>query len=545
MLSSSWCPEECSVLGQKKCFFFRSIGGKAGRASPLCQYNHLTVSVHRIKVLQQHFGLSELTVSLMRAALVVDDMVNNWGVNLIMDDPKFKKYNATRNDLDAEIKRSVPGYQLESLVHSGSCANSRAINFAADGDVSRCLIAMGSYVAGDQSKLQTLSSSRFDTHQNISEVVRPSEAQLNCQQQTVAFPYFIPHSQLSKEQLQNHEIRCLNSIEWKLWMAKLTGKRFRALLMEPILSANGGELADEFLANLACLLKRFDVMVILDEVMTGGRVGPTMTMSTGLPSEFLERIGFITMGKIFNCGIVLEKKPSRPTCVERRRGESTALDAGEAFLKWKAIQKYIHEDNINRRRSQVLKLFGMTKSDEHHWGRGCLIFTSKARPGVKKNLKCRLLPKLEMNHRLTKLTTRDSGYSRKAVNDMLFKAAEAWMIEGRSFDLQGHSPFLAAVIDWMIERQGHFIAPADLVEFVGGQNNAQEMTDAWHIQKCHKSHFSARKYKKKPLTYISDVLAEISSAEPNFMVKGRKYSRRRCGYIIDYNHLNDDRSLFW
>ena len=149
--------------------------------------------MHRIKVIQQHSGLSESTLSLMRSALVSDDMVNNWGVNLIMDDPKFHKYNATRNDLDAEIKRSVPGYQLESLVHSGSSANTRAITFAAAGDVSKCLIAMGSYVAGDRSNLQALSSSRFDTHQNISEVVGPREAPLNCQQQTVAFPYFIPH----------------------------------------------------------------------------------------------------------------------------------------------------------------------------------------------------------------------------------------------------------------------------------------------------------------------------------------------------------------
>ena len=501
-------------------------------------------SVHRIKAIQQHSGLSESTLSLMRS-FVTDDMVNNWGVDLIMDDPKFQKFNATRNGLDVEIKRSVPGYQLESLVQSGSGANSKAINFAAAGDVSRCLIAMGSYVAGDKSPLQSLSSSRFDTHQNISEVVGPSEAPLKCRQQTVAFPYFIPHTQLSHETLREHEIKCLNSIEWKLWIAKLTGKRFRALLMEPILSANGGELTDEFLVNLACLLKRFDVMVILDEVMTGGRVGPTMTMSTGMPSEFLERIGYITMGKIFNCGIVLEKKPSRPTCVARRRGESTTLDPGEAFLKWRVIQNYINENNITKRRSQVLKLFGMTKSDEHHWGRGCLIFTSKARPGVKKNLKCRLLPKLEMNHKLETLTTKQSGYSRKAVNDMLFQAAEAWMSEGRSSDLEGHSPFLGAVIDWMIQRQEDFIAPADLVTFIGGEDNAQEMADAWHIQKRHKSHSSARKYKKKPKTYITEVLTDISTTEPMFMLKCRKRNSRRCGYAIDYNHLNDDGSLFW
>ena len=476
-----------------------------------------------------------------------DDMVNNWGVNLVNEHgSSFCRSKKSTNELDRLIKAEVPGYQLRTLTPNGTTANSKAMEDICF-DKRLCLIAMGSYVGGDGSRLQELSSSTFDKNHYINQVILPSETTeaRSCFFQTVPFPYHINHSGMCPKYLLEIEAKCLKAIELKLWVALLSSRPYRGLLMEPMLSGNGGELTDRFLIDLAVVLKKFDVGVILDEVMTGGRVGPkSMLMVTGLPAPFKACVEQITMGKILNCGIVLEKKPRKPTDATAKRGESTLIEPGEAFMKFQAIRERISNGIISDRRSDVLKLFKFPEEkeniNEHHWGRGCFIFTSKARPCVNKNLKCRLLPMLETT-KLTKLTTKDSLLSRKSVCRMLFDAANHWCRGVQESELMRNenNPFLVHLAFYLITVKPTVIFPNAVISFIG-EDRAQKIAyEIWTRKREKKvAAGAASGYKTKAISYVHRMLSDVAYRTPGLMSLTRKGENRTQGYIFNYEKMH-------
>lgn len=475
-----------------------------------------------------------------------DDMVNNWGVNLLNEQLSFTRTKKTANDLDRLIKQAIPGYQLRTLTPNGTTANSKAMEDICF-EKRLCLIAMGSYVGGDGSRLQELSSSTFDKNHYINEVVHPSATTYTrpCFFQTVPFPYHINHRGLNPEYLFQLEAKCLRAIELKLTVALLNSRPYRGLLMEPMLSGNGGELTDRFLTGLAVVLKRFDVKVILDEVMTGGRVGPkTMLMLTGLPSTFRSCVEYVTMGKILNCGIVLEKKPRKPTDQTPKRGESTLIEPGEAYMKFKAIANKIKSGAIASRRSEVLKVFGLSDEKENinedHWGRGCFIFTTKARPEVKQNLKCRLLPKLEST-KLSKLTTKESSLSRTKVCGMLFGAINEWCEGVRDSELQRNenNPFLVHFAFYLIAVKAPVIFPNAVISFIGEEKTRSMADEIWTRKRAKKvAAGAAGGYKKKAISYVHEMLADVAYRNPGLMSLTRKGKNRMQGYIFHYEKMH-------
>ena len=474
-----------------------------------------------------------------------DDMVNNWGVSLVDEQLSFSRTQKTSNDFDSLITEAIPGYQLRTLTPNGTTANSKAIEDICF-EKKLCLIAMGSYVGGDGSRLQELSSSTFDKHHYINKVVHPSDTTSRASlYQTIPFPYHINYSGMNHKALKELEWECLKAIELKLWLGLLTGRPYRGLLMETMLSGNGGELTDRFLIALAARLLTFNVKVILDEVMTGGRVGPnSMLMLTGLPVQFRERVQYVTMGKILNCGIVLEKKPRKPTDATPKRGESTLIEPGEAYLKFDKINERIHRGMIPDRRLEVLTLFGFSEAkenlDDRHWGRGCFIFTSKARPSVKKNLKCRLLPKLEST-KLSKLSTKDSMYSRPRVCRMLCDAAKSWCEGVRHSELQRNenNPYLVHLAEFLIAERPPVLFPKALLIYIG-KDKAQGIADELWTRKRDKKVASgaAGGYKKKAKTYVDEMLADVAYRNLNLMTLTRKGKNRQQGYEFHYDKVN-------
>lgn len=471
---------------------------------------------------------------------IVDDMTNDWGCTLIQEKKSFWRSTKTTIDLDTEVRKSIPGFKLSSLVHSGSCANMKAIDAATNGMQSHCLVAMGSYVVGDGGPLQALSSTSFDCTKSLCTVVSPSkmyhEGRATFLKQIVALPYFVSHDRIDKEELRMLEGQCLLALKKKLWAARLRKEPYRALLMEPILSGNGGELSSDFLIGLSSLLDSFSVCVVLDEIMTGGRVGPKMTMYEELPKPFKESVSYITMGKIFGYGVVLVRKPQRPQSINGAaiRGESTKLDAGEACLKWRAIQEKINEGAIPERRRQVLKIMGWKEDSDQHWGKGCLIFSSKSRPSVLKNLKCRLLPMLEVNLKIQTLTLKDNDYSRIAVCDLLSSSAKEWMKESIKCEYEESStPFLGSVAEYIAREEPEIIFTSDVLNDIGEQP-AQKMAEMY-TKKKNKN--QAKPYPKKAKSYINELLLGIYNSEPCFMQKTRKSRKRKQGYLINYEEL--------
>ena len=82
-------------------------------------------------------------------------------------------------------------------------------------------------------------------------------------------------------------------------MAKVNGTPFKALLMETILGGCGAELSHAFLGQLAQVLKKHNICVIVDGILTGGRIGPRFATTFMLPKAFQCQVQFITLGKCF------------------------------------------------------------------------------------------------------------------------------------------------------------------------------------------------------------------------------------------------------
>ena len=130
----------------------------------------------------------------------------------------------------------------------------------------------------------------------------------NIRWQIVALPYHLPCAKCSDDELRQYEKDCLEALNQKLLLATLWGTPFRAILLELILCGTGGELSNNFLRSFGALCEHYNVPIIVDEVMTGGRVGPNMTLASSTPIEFNNQVKFITMGKYNGCGMLLRSE---------------------------------------------------------------------------------------------------------------------------------------------------------------------------------------------------------------------------------------------
>lgn len=408
-----------------------------------------------------------------------DDMANNWGTQLVetMSGPCVPRHR-----IDSEIRIAVPGFRLLNLFGSGTCANERAMSIATDAHIDRCLIAMGSYVGGAP-PLENLTSTNHVANWQLSLVKDPDECTNDAKRQTVALPYHVPNSKLTEEDLVEHENKCLDALVEKLILAKLCGKGYRALLLEYILSGSGGILSDAFLKMLGPVLQRFGVIVIADEIMTGGRVGPMMAMTSSLPKEFVDSIGYITFGKCLGCGMVLERVSVYDH--NKGRGTSTELCNGEAILKFKAITERLQKGFIETKKNKVLLKLRLTDDSEDIWGRGLLMFTSKCRSSILRCLKNCLLPRLEDNKKTKlQLGCKATKWTRSVVNKCLFNSARQWMLKTREYEReQLESPYLLSLARYIATKPSQTtICPEQLCEYIGDKDT-KEMVDEYRRKK--------------------------------------------------------------
>jgi hypothetical protein len=478
-----------------------------------------------------------------------DDMVNDWGCVLVNSISHGQRSpTAHTHQMDAMIRSAVKGYRWSNVFDSGSTANAHAIDRATDGDRDRCLVAMGSYVCGTGYDLQQLSSVSFSSKKEIGLIITPGTEDAEdgtllspkCIQQTVPMPYHIPDSGVSTEKLNSLEDRCLVSMEKKLLMAHLTGKPYKAFLLEYILSGNGGELSNRFLQKLGNVFRRYNIVVIADEIMTGGRIGPvSLTMTTEIPEEFRSLVKFITLGKMMGKGLLLEAASSRPTeldSTEAPRGTSTRIDLGPVYTRLRTVIERINNGRIPERRGEVLQRMNVDANEHQllHWGRGCLIFTHFSRPQVNKNMKCRLLPKLESS-KLRKLTTHRTKWSRKTVGQHLHSASEEWLEASAKLLNQENPPFLVFLLDHIIEQRPSFLRANDLLEHLGMARAEELASQSHHHKRCKKLY--SYSYEKKPIALINDALRMAALMAPQFVKYSRKGNARRVVYVFDYCSL--------
>jgi len=462
---------------------------------------------------------------------LLDNMVNNWGTGLVEENPK--SYSKPCTELGSEIRKAVPGFKLFAMLESGTGANDRAISLATGANYELCLFGMGSYCGG-AGILQTLSSTKNTANWQLSLVQCPTDCSPAAQEQTVALPYHIPHGDLTIASTQEMEQNCLDALNVKLMCALLRGRPYKAILLEFILSGTGGELSTRFLLELAKLLKQYHVAIIADEIMTGGRCGPTMAITTGLPSEFIEQVSFLTLGKVMGCGLVLVKVQDN---YDKDRGTSTEVEGGEAFYKFSLIAKRIFEGFIHTKQKKVLKAIKL--GPEMVWGRGLLIFSHKSRQAQTHGLKNRMLPTLE-NGKKTRiqLGLADTEWTKVSVNALLFEASRNWMEHAQVLQSTMHlSPYAFELAKYISHhpRNEQKIFPK---EYMAQIESEQELV-ALHkerkrrrlgpkIGRCSASH--------KKLVF--DSLSEAAAKSNGFLTRTLKTKKRVVCYITNYENIS-------
>ena len=376
----------------------------------------------------------------MRNEAEGDALMNNWGTEHVK---VGRSRSSTFEAFDEDVRRSVPGYELDICVTSGTFANNHAVMKQCGGELTSVLFGVGGYLGGLEF-FQGFSTAACSNGNTFSELRLVDNATPQLIKQTVALPYLVPNcAEIQADELEKYESCCLRLLQKKLLQHMLDPglKRVRVVLMECILSGNGGELREEFLVKLACLLKALDVVVIADEIMTGGRAGPGMTITGSLPTVWKERVVCITMGKWMGCGLLLRKATkNKDGLVKGRRGLSTEQELGPPHEAWKSVQKKIDNGGLKKRQQEVMDCFHLNnkthgnplitncRQSEYVWGRGLLLFSkhSICKPSYPKGLKNRMLPRLQPKLKFRKGKTAVTSWTRSKMTKSLMSAVPGW-----------------------------------------------------------------------------------------------------------------------
>lgn len=365
---------------------------------------------------------------------MADDLSNRWGRQLVFNQPASahrRQKEGTRSsfkDFAMVVQKDTNDeFVLGRVVCCGSDANMFASMEGSYGDTDALFNACGSYVAGDDGPCDHWTSSGYDAFQLNTNIAHPDEVRKSTRVKTVALPYHIEVSCCDEDVLLSMENRCIEELHIRCLLMKIEGRPLRCILLELMLGGNGGELSDRFLRKLGALANKHGFTIVVDECITGGRVGPTMLLTQSKPPIFQKAVSHITMGKWPGLGIILRsklfernlRKPMFP------RGMTTQLQTDEARYAWERVREAL--PSIPSRREQVLRYIKV--SEDHCWGKGLVIFSERHRKDTcGGGLKNRYLPMIEQIKPATiGFTTPQPGYTKQEVAQRLQRQASAWL----------------------------------------------------------------------------------------------------------------------
>lgn len=489
--------------------------------------SYLPVKATTLHVLYKYYIMSSRLR--LKANINEDDMANNWGAAYVED---VRIASGSKIKLDTAIRTAIPTYRLMDMLESGTSANDRAISVATEGCYQKCLFGMGSY-AGGVGILNEYSTTDMLTNKQLSLVKDPTDCNEATRNQTVPLPYHIPHDGFPDSRLERNEDKCLKHLNFKLVLVCLEGCPYKAFLLEYILSGSGGELTTRFLLKLAQLLKQFNVSIIADEVMTGGRIGSSITITSTLPEIFTNSVEFITLGKAFGCGIVLEKAETYRN--RAGRGTTTTIEPDEPCTKFAAMQDRIERGFIDAKRKSVIAALKLSDLDNELWGRGLLMFSSKKRNEVVGNLRCRLLPSLE-NGKKTKLRCgfASTTWNRKSLNDHLVDSMDCWL--QMSSSNKQSSPYTLQLAEYLVHHPSQETFEAgDLIAFVEQSGVKELEMIAMHRERKRKILGSRDgRCSKSHVSLIRTTLKDAERDSNGFLSSGVRSKKRRVYYEIRY-----------
>jgi hypothetical protein len=312
-----------------------------------------------------------------------DDLHNHWGTILFILTKSDKSRYSPQSTigLDDEFKRIVATtfqnkFHLQKVCECGSSANIFAVVDSTRGDTGRCLYAAGSYLSSAGSVLSNYATSQFQINSPLSLIRDPTDSDtLSVRKAIIALPYHIIGSIIGTE-LETYEDLCFSTMHEKLLLYRVQGRPIMTLFLELMLAGNGATLSDRALRKISLLSQQHDFKIVVDEIMTGGRTG-TLLLLTTKASEFISRVSHVTLGKWCQCGIILVSSEQhiielrQQDSVTAPRSSSTSIDLHQIIPYWNKINTILLMAEI--RRATVLKRFKCKENDT--WGLGSMIFS--------------------------------------------------------------------------------------------------------------------------------------------------------------------------
>jgi len=374
-----------------------------------------------------------------------DDLANNWGTNLCLSGLESRKKGSRKLPFARHQEVSTTSQSLPIMVHSstdgkfiferlsvcGSDANHWAVSDATNLNTSLCLFACGSYVAGDGSAFQCLSTSDFGVGDCLAFITHPDKVENSvARAQTIALPYHVPGTMESRE-LTAYEDLCLQALHIRLCWAKMRAKPYKALFLELMLAGNGAILSNHALIAIAKLAVHHQLSVIVDEIMTAGRTG-RMFYLLSKPQPFISVVTHITLGKWTQNGIVVIgkswAKKRKDVYALPKRGASTHLCEDEARDTFGCVKQHLH--HTTQRREKILQ--SLKLSEKHVWGAGCLIYGPVSR-SVTRGLKCRYLGQIHFHLPIDKVPSTVVHHPphlyKFEVNKVIVKTVTMWALD--------------------------------------------------------------------------------------------------------------------
>ena len=369
-----------------------------------------------------------------------DDLANRWGhqFTLVSFGERIgnkRKATDVEESFDTDIGRNYiksnlcDEFVFQKITPNGSDANLFAVTALTSGNTERCLIACGSYVSGDRGALQSWSTSSFEIENGPCNITAPDDKDLSqfTKCHTVALSYAIPGCYKDDNQAIHNEDLCLKHLHTRCLFQKILHRPINAFMMELILAGNGASLSNRFLIKLAKLAELHDINIIVDEIMTGGRV-PTLLATLSKPKEFRKMVSYITIGKWTKCGVVFtsvaqDNKMRQLYASLGNRGTTTEICGVEAFKEIKFVIENLH--NIPERCKVVLKKLKIQEKDS--WGEGLLIFGPRRRSGFAYGTKNRFLPMI-INAPIDSIrTTYENGWTKDKVHNNIVQQWNEWL----------------------------------------------------------------------------------------------------------------------
>lgn len=372
-----------------------------------------------------------------------DDAANHWGCTLVQpqgpsrsrsDNVSISLVDPNKTPLEHLVWKQCNPFQLSHISPSGSDANAFCISALSNDNIGSVIFATGLYVSGnDIHPLRKYSTTNFAIQDGLafpmSPPGNPNPEEKEIYQQIVPMPYYIPDpTNQSTNFLTYRESQVLRELEFRCFFSQMIGNPIRVLMLELILAGCGAVLSISFLEKLALLSAKHQFYFLVDEIMTGARIGQVLYTLT-MPQLFVDRVACITLGKWCGRGLVLwnTKHSDILPQFEHSRGLSTNISYGPSLHFWERMVEVAGQSEA--RRHAFLNKIKCPVAEA--WGKGVMIFCPQKRIGPGQALKNRYLPCLESMRWAPLSVKKVQSLTIQSANRRLDDSAIKWLVYSR------------------------------------------------------------------------------------------------------------------